>query len=565
MSESITGASDDFSKAAGRQLLWFAITAIVGFAALIGILGWATQLEGGGGRGLDAVDYPSNTVTLALSEEPPQLDSTRATDQVSGRILGHVMEGLLRYDANNQLVPAMAERWTIEEQSAVFHLRDAKWSDGSPVTAHDFVFAWRKAVDPATASQYSFILYAIKNAEAINNGELPVDALGAEAIDDKTLEITLERPVAYFAKLVAFPTYFPIKESFYNSRDGRYAADAQDLLYNGPFTISRWVHGAQVRLEKNHHYWDADRIKLDAIDHAYITTDTNATLNLFKDGKIALAGLNAENLDDALNNRWQINRFSDGSVFFMELNHRDGRLTSNYNLRRALQLVNDPAELVYKVIKLPGMLPGQSIFPVWLKGVNGYFRQEYPAPKNVIDYDLARRHLQMALDDLGLDEMPPLVMLTGDNPSSNKQSEYYQAVFKRELGLEIKIDRQIFKQRLAKMTAGEFDIVMAGWGPDYDDPLTFGDLFASWNKNNRGQYANPELDRHVSVAQSSTDPETRMDALAEVQRIIYDDAVVLLNYERGTVYVSDPRIGGMVRRAVGTDPDFTNAYILESE
>ena len=533
---------------------------LIGFAILAGIV-WVLAQWNEGGAG-DAVDAATGTVTLSLSQEPPQMDSTRGTDQVSFRILGHVMEGLLRYDVNNRLVGGVAERWQGTEKLWTFHLRpEAVWSSGEPITAHDFVFAWRKVVDPANASQYAFIMFGIENAEAINSGDLPGESLGVRAVDDRTLEVRLARPVPYFGKLTAFATYNPINQAFYESRAGRYAADADDMLYNGPFVISNWVHGASLRLEKNPRYWDADRIKLNAIDHAYITTDPNAIINLYKDNKVALTSLNAETLDDALRQRWRINRFADGSVYFMELNHAPGRLTRNYQLRKALQAVNDPAELVYRVIKLPGNLPGQSLFPVWLKGVNGYFRQEYPAREHVPDVALGRRHLARALEELGLAKLPPLVMLTGDSQSANKQSEYYQNLFKQQLDIDIRIDRQIFKQRLAKMTAGDFDLVMAGWGPDYDDPMTFGDLFASWNENNRGRYSNPALDGAVEIARSSSDAKTRMDAFAKVQQIIYDDAVILVSYELGSVYVTHPQVKGLVRRAVGTDPDYTNAWI----
>ena len=142
---------------------------------------------------------------------------------------------------------------------------------------------------------------------------------------------------------------------------------------------------------------------------------------------------------------------------------REGRLTRNYNLRKALQYVNDPSELVNKVIKLPGNLPGESIFPVWLKGVNGKFREEFPAKPLMTNHDKAREHYALALEELGLDKIT-LVMLSGDNPSANKQSEYYQSKYAKVLGLELKLDRQIFKQRLQKMTDGDFDLVLAGWG-----------------------------------------------------------------------------------------------------
>jgi oligopeptide transport system substrate-binding protein len=143
------------------------------------------------------------------------------------------------------------------------------------------------------------------------------------------------------------------------------------------------------------------------------------------------------------------------------------------------------------------------------------------------------------------------------------QAEYYQEVFKRNLGVDVIIDSQIFRQRLEKMTQGEFDMVMAGWGPDYDDPLTFADLFTSWNLNNRGRYASDALDAQVRIAQSSLDTEERMRAFGEIQRLIYEDVVIIPNYERGYVYVTDPRLRGMIRRVIGAEIDFTYAWIEE--
>ena len=555
------GAEESFTRSAGKQLALFALIAVAGLAALMWLLNLLASLTASVTGSSTAVDAANNTITIRLSEEPPQLDTTLLTDAVSGVVITHVMEGLLRYDQHQRLAPGMAERWEITSEQAVFNLRDALWSDGEPVTAHDFVFAWRTALDPANASEYAFILYPIKNAEAINRDELPLDALGARAEGDRTLVVDLERPVAFFDKLTAFSTYYPVRQDFYEATGGRYGADADQLLYNGPFVMDSWVHGQSLDLRKNPRYWDKDRIRLDRINVAYIVSDANAVLNLFKDGKISLASLTAENLAEAMEQRWHINRFMDGSVFFIEFNHRPERLTRNRNLRKAMLLAQDPHELIYKVIKIPGYLPGESLFPVFLDGVHGKFREEYPAPEHRMDIARARQHLEKARLELGLEEFPPLVMLTGDNPVSNIQSEYYQAVFRKNLGLDIKIDRQIFKQRLDKMTKGQFDMVLAGWGPDYNDALTYGDLFASWNLNNRGRYANPEYDRLVRIAQGSLDQQVRMDAFGGMQRIVYDDAVVIVNYERGQAYVTDSRVKGIVRRAVGAEQDYTYAYI----
>ena len=476
------------------------------------------------------------------------------------------MEGLIRYDAKNQLVPGVAERWEIRPEGATFWLReDAQWSDGKPVTAHDFVFAWQSVVDPATASQYAFIMYAIKNAEAINTGKMTRDKLGVQAVSDRQLEVQFEKPVAFFDKLVAFGVYYPVREDFYRSRNQQFGANAEDLLYNGPFQMTRWVHGAHVRMEKNPYYWNRDAIRLNVIDMPYITSDTNTWVNLYKSGAIAKSNLLV--IQKRSTRRCGFvgicGRYVDGSVFYMDFNFRSGRPTANYNLRRAMQLVSDSSELVNKVIALPGYLPAVSLFPSWLRGVEGRLRQEYPPSLVKPDHAEARRHLELAKKELGVDTIPPLVLLSDDSPISNKITEYYQNLFAQTLGLEIKIDKQIFKQRLAKMTAGDFDMVSAGWGPDFDDPLTFGDLYATWNGNNRGQYNNPELDRQVRIAQSSLDQRVRMEAFSAIQKILIDDAVILPNYERGIVYVMDPRLKGVVHRAVGPDPDYTNAYIVE--
>lgn len=556
---------DAMSRVAVRQVLWLGAAGTGAFIALMVALAWASSLTGSGLGASRAIDLETKTITRYLAQEPPQLDSTRATDTVSGLIIGHVVEGLLRYDANGGIAPAVAERWDVGPERATFWLReDARWSDGQPVTAHDFVFAWRKVVDPANASEYAFIMYHVKNGEAINSGRMPVDALGARAISDRVLEVEFEQPVAFFDKLVAFGVYSPVREDFYHSRNGRYGADVGDLLFNGPFVMSRWVHGAHVRLEKNPNYWNRDAIQLNVIDMPYITSDTSAIVNLFKDGAIVSAQLGSEQLDDAMKLRWNVGRYNDGGLFYIDFNFRPERLTRNFHLRRALQLVNDPTELVNKVIALPGYRPGVSLFPSWLQGFEGPFQSEYPPPSVTPDIAKAREHLELAKQELGLERFPPLVLLTSDSPLANKQAEYYQNLFMRTLGIEIRIDKQIFKQRLEKMTTGDFDMVAAGWSPDYADPLTYGDLYSSWNGSNRGKYNNPELDALVRVAQGSLDPKTRMDAFGEIQRIMIEDAVHLPNYERGTVYVQVPELKGVVYRAISPDPDYTYAYLVES-
>lgn len=565
-----TDAADteaSFARTAGLQLAGYAVAAVVLMGLLMGALQLLASSVGSSTDTARAVDRANNSISIATRQEPPQLNSSLATDSSSGLILNHVMEGLLRMDLNDRLVPAIAHDWELTDTKATFWLRDnARWSDGSAITAHDFIFAWRTALSPKLASEYAFLLYPIKNARAINEGELPLSELGVSAPDDFTLIVELERPTAYFDKMVTFQTYFPIKESFYNATEGRFGADAWELLYSGPYVMKSWVHGASILMERNPHYWDQEnRAKLDSINIAYITDDPNARLNFFRDGRIAETYLVSENLHAGMKNRWHLKRIQDGTLFFLEFNHRPGRLTDNWHLRRAMQLVLDMEELVYKITKLPGYIPGKSLFPVWLQGVEDKFRIEHPAPELRLNLTEAKHHLELAKQELGLDEFPPLVLLSGDTPVSTLHSEWVQASLKEALGLQIKIDKQIFKQRLAKMTAGEFDMVLAGWGPDYDDLMTFGDLFASWNLNNRGRYANDEMDRLIDVAQTSVDPSQRVEAFAGIQQLIFDDIPILPMYERGLTYVVHPDLRDVKRRVVGPEIDFTYAYIADAD
>jgi len=512
------------------------------------------------------VDFAQQRIRIMLKTEPPTLNSLLATDNISGLILTHIMEGLLQYNERNELVPGVAERWQLRADGATFWLRrDARWSDGKPVTAQDFVFAWQQVVAPATASRYAFIMAPIKNATRINSGELPVDALGARAPDPYRLEVEFERPCPYFLGLTAFANYFPLREDFYRQRGTRYAADAGDLLFNGPFVLNRWDHGAHLTLRKNSQYWRREQIRLQEIDIPYITGDATAGFNLFQEQSIALTQLDAETLPDAIARGLPVKLFNTGAIYFLEFNFRAPRATANLHLRRAIQAIFSPAQLVNKVVGLPGNLPGQSLFPRTVKGVHGLFRDEYPVLLPPHDLRRARAELALAKKELGLSQVPPLVLLAGVTPAAQKQAQYFQQLIQTGLGIDVRIDNQVFKQSLEKMNQGDFDIAMAGWLPDFDDAITFGDFMASWNENNRGRYHNPRYDEWVRIANASGDQQQRMLAFAAMQQLLIDDVPILPTYESAEMYAIDARLRGVNRALFGGDIDFRHAYLDSSQ
>lgn len=504
------------------------------------------------------------TVTMALTTEPPNLDASRATDSESFFVLGHSMEGLTRYDKDGSSVPGVAERWILNDKGATFFLRDnARWSDGKPVTAKDFVFSWRRALDPATASEYAFILYPLKNAELINQGKLPIEQLGVVAKDERTLEVTFEKPCGYFLGLTAFATYFPIREDLIEKKKDLYASEPENMLFNGPFTLTKWIHGSSLRMERNTYYWNKANVDVDVIDVPYITPDETARFNLYKTQKIDILGLNKENLSNAQREQFKLKKFTDGTVFYFSFNFREGHLTANKNLRKAIRSVFNANQFVSRVVGIPGTIPGVGLIPAWLKGEKDSFRKEFPLQPQKTDIATAKEYLAKAMKELGLKSPPSLVWLTTDSPTATKEAEYMQNLLKTTLGIQLKVDKQIFKQRLAKMRSGEFDVVSAGWGPDYADPMTFVDLFTTWNGNNTGHWYNKDYDQHIRNALSTVEAKVRMSEMAAAEKMILEELPIIPTYERTIIYTHADKIKGLVRRAVGSDPDLSNVKIAD--
>lgn len=496
-----------------------------------------------------AVDVTGQGITLYMSEEPPDLNSLTTTDSVSIGILAHVEEGLLSHDENNELAPGVAEKWEMQNNGTtwLFSLRDnALWNDGTPVRAQDFVFSWRKAVDPKTASEYAYMLYWVKNGAAINVGKQSPETLGVRAVNDYQLEITLERPCPFFLQLTVFPTLLPIQQAFFD-KIGKYATDADKMLYNGPFILTQWKHDASMRLEKNPRYWNQKAVHLNYISYAYFTKDPKTAFDLFRNDKVALVGLNRDTITIAPREGMRIRSFSNGAMSYLDINRRSGRPTANLNMRRALQAAMDPAEFVERIIAMPDIVPAYSFFPSWIKGEAKNFLAEHPPQKPVYGETIAKDYLQKAMKELQLTQLPNLTLLTNDSPDSKRDAEYMQEHFKLMLGLDLRIDIQTFKERLNKMNKGEFDLVMAGWGPDYDDMFTFADLFKSNGGNNYSAYKSELYDEQVRIIESTIEQPIRVAALTRLQQLITDDVVVIPLYESIGHYVQHPQLRDVKR------------------
>jgi len=508
-----------------------------------------------------ALDLGQQSIRIAMTQEPPSLNSTKTTDLVSFFVLGHTNEGLLRYDRRGDLVGGVAESWTADETTITFKLKpDARWADGSAVLAEDFVFGWRLVNDPLVASPFAAIMHPIKNAALVQAGELPLSSLGIKAIDSRTLLVELEQPCGYCLSLMPHSVFFPVKAAFYEAAGERYGTEAGTLLSNGPFMLSSWVHDASLEFVKNPEYWGSKNVFLNRIEVAYMSGDNRTRLNLFRDNQIAYVRLGAETVREAVDQRLRVKTFLTGGVAYLWFNMREGQPTANRALRQAIQAAFDPDEYVNQVIAIPGYRATNTLFPSWFKGQQTSFIQEF-APQRV-ERGVVRARELLAEAQVETGRLPVMTLLTVSSTTGAKAAEYLQGRFKKVLGIDIKVDQQTFKQYLSKARRGEFDLVLSSWYPDYDDIVTYADLMASYNPNNRGRYVNPAYDEQLEILIRQSDKTIRFIAAAELQRMIVSDVPVLPMAETSSAYMQHRQLKGVVRRVFGPDPDFSGARVV---
>jgi oligopeptide transport system substrate-binding protein len=498
--------------------------------------------------------------------EIPSMDTVKSTDNVSFKVFVNAMEGLYRLDKNNKPIPGMAKSVDIsnDKKTYTFHLRDAKWSNGEPVKAQDFVFAWRRAVDPATASEYAFILFDVKNAQKINKKELPLDKLGVTAKDDKTLVVELDNPVPYFLELTTFPTYFPQNEQFVKAQGDKYALEADKTLYNGPFMMTDWKHEQGWTLKKNPNYWDEDSVKLQEINTS-VVKETSTAVNLYDSGQIDRVFLSAEFVDKYRNNP-DFKTLLDSRLYFIRFNQKNP-IFKNEKVREAIDLAYDKKGIT-NVILNNGSEPGYFLVPkAFVKGPDGKdFREangNFRDGKN--NAAKAKKLWEEAKKELGQDKIT-LEMLNYDDDSQKKVGEFIKSELEKNLpGLTVNIKQQPFKQKLDLEKKQDYQFSFSGWGPDYPDPMTFIDMFTTDSTFNQMSYSNKKYDNLVAKAKGEllTDEKARWKALQEAEKILFDDAAISPIYQRGFAYLEKPYVKNVAQHNFGGQFTYKWAYITK--
>ena len=403
---------------------------------------------------------------------------------------------------------------------------------------------------------------AVKNAAAINAGEKPLEDLGVKAVDDYTLEVSLELPVPFFLQLMAFPSFFPLNEAFVTEQGSNYAQSPESLLANGPFKMTEWIQGNSFKVEKNDSYYAKDDVQLDGIEYKIMKDAQTAALE-FESGNLDIVRLTGEIVDLYKDNE-AFNLIHEGYLWYMSPNHEVTEL-QNVNLRRALALAVNKEQLTDTVLN-DGSTIADFIVPVSL--ATGPDAKDFRETSDTyLAYDAAKagEYWEVAKAELGIDSLT-LELLFEDTDSSKKCAEFIQSELQTNLpGLTIELKSQPKKQRLELMRTGDYELGLTRWGPDYADPTTYLDLFITGVTNNYPNYSSEAYDtlmERIDKGDLVYDVEARWEAMKEAEAILLgEDAALAPLYQQGNTYLINPKLKGVETHSVGVLFIYRNASI----
>ena len=501
-------------------------------------------------------------LNLVESAELPTMDTVLATDAVSFNVMNNVNEGLYRQGPDGELVLGMAaEEPKVSEDGLTYTFKireDAVWSNGDPVTANDFVFAWRRLVNPETAAEYSYMIDGVvKNATAILTGEMAPTELGITATDDKTLEIQLEKAVPYFESLTTLSMFFPQNEAYVTEQGDAYASDSDHVLYNGPFVLDEWDGtGLSWVMNKNEDYWDADAVELDAVNIDVIK-ETSTALNLYDTGSIDRMILSGDYVQTQQGNP-DLKTQPTSTVAYLKFNQeRNGEETAlaNENIRKAIAMAFDKQAYVDTVLQ-NGSIPANGLVPESLAvdPATGEDYREQNGDLLKFDKKQAQEYFAKGLQELGVDSLS-LEILSDDTENAKKSIEFLQGQLTQNLpGLEITLRNVPFKVRLDANSNQDYDIQLSLWGADYADPINFLELFQSENGNNKSGYNSADYDALIESAQTNvTDLDSRWEDMLDAEKVLMDDAGIAPIYQRAYAVLEKDYVKDFTTYLVGAE------------
>lgn len=516
----------------------------------------------------------SSDMNVMLETPIESLDPQQATDGTSFEVIADYTDGLMQMDADGQAVPAIAESYDLSDDGLTytFHLRsDAKWSNGTPVTAADFVFAWQRAVDPAVASEYAYMLSDIgqvKNAAEIIAGEKDKSELGVTAVDDVTLQVELNVPVSYFLSLMYFPTFYPVNEEFFNSCGDTFATSPETTLSNGAFVLDSYEPAATAfHLTKNADYYDAAKVQLSGLSYQVIQDSQQALMN-YQTGVLDTTLVNGEQVDQVKDDP-EFMTVGAGYLWYVSPNMSAVPELANLNVRLAMTMAIDRDAITADVLKDGSAATYTAVPPEFAAGPDGSdFSEDQSKFSDVCRFDAAAAadYWAKGLEELGITELS-LDMVVDADDAPQKVAQVLKEQWETTLpGLTVNLVVEPKKQRVQDMQEGNFQLGLTRWGPDYADPMTYLGMWITDNSNNYGLWSNADYDAIIAECTTGdlcTDAEGRWARLYDAEQIVMDEAVIYPLYTQCNAEMLSSKVTGVDYHPVALNRVYKNAVKAE--
>lgn len=547
---------------------------VVGCGSSSDTAGSGSATTGTESTGSDTAAAGSSDMNVMLETPVESLDPQQATDGTSFEVIADYTDGLMQMDADGQAVPAIAESYDLSDDGLTytFHLRsDAKWSNGTPVTAADFVFAWQRAVDPAVASEYAYMLSdigQIKNAAEIIAGDMDKSELGVTAVDDTTLQVELNVPVSYFLSLMYFPTFYPVNEEFFNSCGDTFATSPETTLSNGAFILDSYEPAATAfHLTKNADYYDAGRVQLSGLNYQVIQ-DSQQALMSYQTGALDTTLVNGEQVDQVKDDP-EFKTVGAGYLWYISPNMDGVPELANLNIRLALTMAIDRDAITGDVLKDGSATTYTAVPPEFAAGPDGSdFSEDQTKFADVCTYDAtaAADYWTKGLEELGITELS-LDMVVDADDAPQKVAQVLKEQWETTLpGITVNLVVEPKKQRVQDMQDGNYQLGLTRWGPDYADPMTYLGMWVSGNSNNYGLWSNADYDAIIDECTTGdlcTDAEGRWERLYDAEQIVMDEAVIFPLYTQCNAEMLSSKVTGVEYHPVALNRVYKDAVKTE--
>lgn len=504
---------------------------------------------------------PENQVIkYNLASEPKSFDPQISDDYSANVVLINIFEGLTRLDAQENIMPGVATHWENNNNAEfIFHLREnTHWSDGTtPVTAHDFVFGFRRAVDPNTQAPHAASLFCIKNAQKINNGQLPTTALGVSAADDHTLKVELEYQNENFPKIAASIVAMPCNENFFNSSGGQYGLEAKTTFCNGAFKLKKkygWAHSESVSLVKNEGY-AGETLPISAGINFSISKDSGDPLESIKNGIVDAALIGAENFDKATSENMPLNSFED-TIWALTFNFSNPTF-QNFNIRKSIFTGFDKN---YAVSRLPeNYTLANGIVLSDLQTCGSTYKNVYSENIKISASSEAKKFLDVGLAELGLKELPSTNILCLDTPEVRAIVSNIIEHLNKNLNFHFSMVPVALSELLTKINNQNFQIALCPITPENDDATEFFNIFTTNNKNNFIKLNDDVYDNLISQAYSFSEKSKVDEFLSKAEIYLSEKAILYPFYTEKKYFATAKNVSGIVFHKYKKGVDFINA------